>query len=66
MVQLEQQDRAGCGSGVRRLVGKTNSGRGHWSNVEELTGACIFLSSDAASLVNGHTLFVDGGVTASL
>lgn len=39
---------------------------GRWGNVEELTGACIFLSSDAASFVNGHTLFVDGGITASL
>lgn len=39
---------------------------GRWGNVEELIGACIFLSSDAASFVNGHTLFVDGGITASL
>ena len=39
---------------------------GRWGKVEELVGACIFLSSDAASFVNGITLFVDGGVTASL
>ncbi len=39
---------------------------GRWGNVEELVGACIFLASDAASFVNGHTLFVDGGITASL
>lgn len=39
---------------------------GRWGNVEELVGASIFLSSDAASFVNGHTLFVDGGITASL
>lgn len=39
---------------------------GRWGNVEELIGACIFLSSDASSFVNGHTLFVDGGITASL
>ncbi|MFZ7090236.1 SDR family oxidoreductase [Primorskyibacter sp. 2E233] len=39
---------------------------GRWGKVEELVGACIFLSSDAASFVNGHTLFVDGGITASL
>ncbi|MBZ4021016.1 gluconate 5-dehydrogenase [Rhodobacter sp. TJ_12] len=39
---------------------------GRWGKVEELQGACIFLASDAASFVNGHTLFVDGGVTASL
>lgn len=39
---------------------------GRWGNVDELVGACIFLSSDASSFVNGHTLFVDGGITASL
>lgn len=39
---------------------------GRWGNVEELVGACVFLSSDAASFVNGHVLYVDGGITASL
>ena len=39
---------------------------GRWGNVEELVGACVFLSSNAASFVNGHTLFVDGGITTSL
>ena len=39
---------------------------GRWGNVEELVGACIFLSSPASSFVNGHTLYVDGGITASL
>ncbi|MCP4999537.1 MAG: SDR family oxidoreductase [Hyphomicrobiales bacterium] len=39
---------------------------GRWGNVEELVGACIFLSSAASSFVNGHTLYVDGGITASL
>jgi len=39
---------------------------GRWGQVEELVGAAIFLSSDAASFVNGHTLYVDGGITASL
>lgn len=39
---------------------------GRWGKVEELVGACIFLSSDAASFVNGHILYVDGGITASL
>lgn len=37
-----------------------------WGKVEELQGACIFLASDAASFVNGHILYVDGGITASL
>jgi len=39
---------------------------GRWGNVEELVGAAIFLSSAASSFVNGHTLYVDGGITASL
>lgn len=39
---------------------------GRWGKVEELVGACIFLASDAASFVNGHVLYVDGGITASL
>jgi gluconate 5-dehydrogenase len=40
--------------------------QGRWGRVEELQGACIFLASDAASFVNGHILYVDGGITASL
>lgn len=39
---------------------------GRWGRVQELVGACVFLASDAASFVNGHTLFVDGGISASL
>lgn len=39
---------------------------GRWGNVEELVGACVFLVSGASSFVNGHTLYVDGGITSSL
>ena len=39
---------------------------GRWGKVEELVGACIFLSSDASTFVNGHILYVDGGITVSL
>lgn len=39
---------------------------GRWGRVGELVGACVFLASDAASFVNGHVLYVDGGITASL
>jgi gluconate 5-dehydrogenase len=39
---------------------------GRWGKVEELVGACIFLSSEASSFVNGTIVYVDGGITASL
>ncbi len=37
-----------------------------WGEIEDLGGAAIFLASDAAAFVNGHILYVDGGVTARL
>lgn len=37
-----------------------------WGNVDELVGAAVFLSGKASSFVNGHTLYVDGGITVSL
>lgn len=39
---------------------------GRWGQVDELVGACVFLAAPASSFVNGHTLYVDGGITASL
>ena len=46
------------------LVARTPSRR--WGDVEDLVGAAVFLSSDASNFVNGHILYVDGGVTATL
>ena len=46
------------------LIGRTPSRR--WGNVEDLGGAAVFLASDASTFVNGHILYVDGGVTATL
>jgi gluconate 5-dehydrogenase len=46
------------------LAGRTPAGR--WGEVHELGGAVVFLASEASSFVNGHILYVDGGITASL
>ncbi len=46
------------------LAGRTPAGR--WGEVGELGGAAVFLASEASSFVNGHILYVDGGITASL
>jgi gluconate 5-dehydrogenase len=47
---------------TRWLEARTPAGR--WGRVEELAGACIFLSSAASDFVNGQTLYVDGGMTS--
>ena len=39
---------------------------GRWGEVDELVGAAIFLASGASSFVNGHILYVDGGITSVL
>ena len=39
---------------------------GRWGDVSELVGAAIFLASDASSFINGHILYVDGGITSVL
>ncbi len=46
------------------LTNRTPSRR--WGDLEDLAGACVFLASDASNFVNGHILYVDGGVTAAL
>ncbi len=46
------------------LTNRTPSRR--WGELEDLGGAAVFLASDASRFVNGHVLYVDGGVTASL
>jgi NAD(P)-dependent dehydrogenase (short-subunit alcohol dehydrogenase family) len=47
----------------KELLMRTPMGR--FGCVEELAGAAVFLASDAASLVTGHVLVVDGGFLAS-
>jgi len=46
------------------LVKRTPSRR--WGDVDELGPAAVLLASEASSFMNGHILYVDGGVTATL
>ncbi len=44
------------------IISKTPASR--WGCPEDLTGPAIFLASDASNFVNGHILYVDGGILA--
>ncbi len=44
------------------ILGKTPAGR--WGMAEDLMGPAVFLASDASNFVNGHILYVDGGIMA--
>lgn len=44
------------------IISKTPAGR--WGNPEDLEGPVVFLSSKASDFVNGHILYVDGGILA--
>ncbi len=44
------------------IIGKTPAGR--WGEAEDLVGPAVFLASDASNFVNGHILYVDGGILA--
>ena len=44
------------------ICAKTPAGR--WLNPEELGGPAVFLASHASDAVNGHILYVDGGILA--
>ena len=46
------------------LVNHTPSRR--WGELQDLAPAAVFLASDASRFVNGHILYVDGGLTATL
>jgi gluconate 5-dehydrogenase len=44
------------------ICAKTPAGR--WLEADELVGPAVFLASDASNAVNGHILYVDGGILA--
>ena len=46
------------------IIAKTPAAR--WGKTEDLQGPAVFLASDASNFVNGHVLYVDGGILASI
>jgi gluconate 5-dehydrogenase len=46
------------------IISKTPAAR--WGTVEDLMGPAVFLASEASDFVNGHILYVDGGILAYL
>ena len=44
------------------IISKTPAGR--WGNTDDLAGPAVFLASEASDFVNGHILYVDGGILA--
>ena len=46
------------------IVQRTPAGR--WGEPEDLAGAAVFLASKASDFVNGHILYVDGGILATI
>lgn len=46
----------------RFILAKTPAAR--WGEAEDLAGPAVFLASDASNFVNGHILYVDGGILA--
>jgi gluconate 5-dehydrogenase len=46
------------------IISRTPAAR--WGQPEDLQGAAIFLSSKASDFVNGHILYVDGGILATI
>ena len=44
------------------IISKTPAAR--WGTTKDLMGPAVFLASDASNFVNGHILYVDGGILA--
>lgn len=43
----------------------TRTPAGRWGEPEDVANAALFLASDASNFVNGHILYVDGGILAN-
>ena len=46
------------------ILAKTPANR--WGTTDDLKGPAVFLASSASDFVNGHVLYVDGGILASI
>ncbi len=46
------------------IINRTPAGK--WGDPDELIGSAIFLASKASDFVNGHILYVDGGILATI
>lgn len=46
------------------IIGRTPAGR--WGEPEDLQGTAVFLASKASDFVNGHVVYVDGGILATI
>jgi gluconate 5-dehydrogenase len=44
------------------IISKTPAAR--WGTTDDLMGSAVFLASDSSNFVNGHVLYVDGGILA--
>lgn len=47
---------------AERIISRIKLGR--FAEIDDLVGAALFLSSEASDFITGHTLYVDGGLTA--
>lgn len=46
------------------IIGRTPAAR--WGTPDDMTGPAVFLASEASDFVNGHILYVDGGILATI
>ena len=46
------------------IISKTPAAR--WGSTDDLKGPAVFLASEASNFVNGHILYVDGGMLATI
>jgi gluconate 5-dehydrogenase len=53
------------GNPVNEFI-KNRTPAGKWGDPAQLAGTAIFLASEASDYINGHILYVDGGILATI